>query len=130
MAAARDSGGGGEAFVCGARLIDCLSDEEMRTLFDRARDADYGELAKEAQSLAKSLGRKPGDERAAELRAQIPRLRKRLADGRHRFLRRIGRETAEELLRELGAQLDKDEPWQVKKSWSPTSWRRCATGPG
>src|SRR6516165_1432484 len=36
--------GGGEAFVCEARLIDGLSDEEVRALFDRARDADYAEV--------------------------------------------------------------------------------------
>src|SRR6202007_2560434 len=41
--------GGGEAFVCEARLIDGLSDEEVRALFDRARDADYAALAKETQ---------------------------------------------------------------------------------
>jgi hypothetical protein len=50
--------GGGEAFVCEARLIDGLSDEEVRTLFDRARDADYAELTKEAQGLSKSQRRK------------------------------------------------------------------------
>ena len=40
--------GGGEAIVCEARLIDGLSDEEVRALFDRARDADYEEVAREA----------------------------------------------------------------------------------
>src|SRR3979409_1290862 len=44
-------GGGGEAFVCEARLIDGLSDEEIRRLFDQARDADYEEIAKEARTL-------------------------------------------------------------------------------
>src|SRR5215472_4313850 len=38
--------GGGEAFLCEARLIDGLSDEEVRTLFDRARDDDYAEVVK------------------------------------------------------------------------------------
>ena len=47
--------GGGEAFLCEARLIDGLSDEEVRTLFDRARDADYEEVTKTARALAKSL---------------------------------------------------------------------------
>src|SRR5881392_3912023 len=42
--------GGGEAFVCEARLIDGLSDEEVRTLFDRARDADYAEIVKDARA--------------------------------------------------------------------------------
>src|SRR4030088_1686087 len=50
--------GGGEAFVCEARLIDGLSDQEIRALFDQARDADYAELAKEAQAIAKALRRK------------------------------------------------------------------------
>src|SRR6266702_5437642 len=32
--------GGGEAFVCEARLMDGLSDEDVRMLFEQARDAD------------------------------------------------------------------------------------------
>src|SRR3974390_2290989 len=58
--------GGGEAFICEARLIDGLSDEEGRTLFDRARDAEYAELAKEAQVMSKALRRKASTEAAAE----------------------------------------------------------------
>src|SRR5262245_38813503 len=100
--------GGGEAFVCEARLIDGLSDEEVRALFDRARDADYAELAKEAKSLAMS---KAGSDRAAEVRTQVARLRKRLAEiAGIDFFGAIGRETAEELLRDFEAQLDEDEP--------------------
>ena len=103
--------GGGEAFVCEARLIDGLSDEDVRALFDRARDADYAELSKQAQVLAKSLRRKGGGEGANELRTQVARLRKRLAEiAAIDFFGAIGRETAEGLLRELEAQLDKDEP--------------------
>src|ERR1700739_1883610 len=33
--------GGGEAMVCEARLIDGLSDDQARALFDPARDVDY-----------------------------------------------------------------------------------------
>src|SRR6516162_608505 len=92
--------GGGEAFVCEARLIDGLSDEEVRALFDRARDVDYAELAKEARALAKSLRRKGAGNTAAELRVQIARLRKRLAEiAAIDFFGAIGRETAEGLLR-------------------------------
>src|SRR5215813_9024077 len=58
--------GGGEAFVSEARLIDGLSDEEVRALFDRARDADYAELAKEAQAMAKTIRRKPSAEAGTE----------------------------------------------------------------
>ena len=112
--------GGGEAFVCEARLIDGLSDEEVRTLFDRARDADYSELAKEAQGLAKSLRRKGAGNTAAGLRVQIARLRKRLAEiAAIDFFGAIGRETAEGLLRGLEAQLDKDEPVAGKTKTEP-----------
>ncbi|HEY7245635.1 MAG TPA: chromate resistance protein ChrB domain-containing protein [Xanthobacteraceae bacterium] len=103
--------GGGEAFVCEARLIDGLSDEEVRALFDRARDADYAELAKEAQGVGKALRRKPSSSAATELRTQVARLRKRLAEiAVIDFFGAIGRETAEELLRGLEAHLNKDEP--------------------
>src|ERR687883_1855080 len=37
--------GGGEAFVCEARLVDGLADRQGPAPFDRARDADYEELA-------------------------------------------------------------------------------------
>ena len=114
--------GGGEAFVCEARLIDGLSDEEVRTLFDRARDADYAELSKEVEALSKSLlRRKASRDRTTELRTQIARLRKRLAEiAAIDFFGAIGRETAEELLRSLEAQLDKDEPVASKAKPEPS----------
>jgi hypothetical protein len=112
--------GGGEAFVSEARLIDGLSDEEVRALFDRARDADYAELAKEAQAMAKALRRRASGDAATELRAQVARLRKRLAEiAAIDFFGAIGRETAEELLRGLEAQLDKDEPVASKSKTEP-----------
>src|SRR6516225_8821466 len=43
--------GGGEAFLCETRLIDGLTDEEVRKLFDEARDADYSNIAKETRTL-------------------------------------------------------------------------------
>ena len=43
--------GGGEAVLCEARLIEGLSDEEVRALFNRARDEDYDAIAKEARSI-------------------------------------------------------------------------------
>src|SRR3954453_5473555 len=55
--------GGGEAFVCEARLVDGLPDREVRALFDRARDADYEELAKQARDLAAGLEGGPSAER-------------------------------------------------------------------
>src|SRR5215216_6745164 len=38
--------GGGDAVLCEARLIDGISDEDVRRLFDQARDADYDEITK------------------------------------------------------------------------------------
>ena len=43
--------GGGEAALCEARFIDGLSDQQVRALFDAARDADYEAIAKEADAL-------------------------------------------------------------------------------
>src|SRR5574340_1037623 len=37
--------GGGEAMICEARLIDGLSDQDVRSLFNAAREADYDGLA-------------------------------------------------------------------------------------
>src|SRR6478736_4783561 len=69
--------GGGEAFVCEARMVDGLTDREVGALFDRARDADYGELARQARDLAGTLGEGPAAERRVEARAQLARLRAR-----------------------------------------------------
>jgi len=113
--------GGGEAFVCEARLIDGLSDEEVRALFDRARDADYVGLVKEGKIITKTLRRRVSAEAATELRAQVARLRKRLAEiVAIDFFGAIGRETAEELLRGIEAQLDKDEPVATKAKTEPS----------
>src|SRR6266576_675849 len=102
--------GGGEAFVCEARLIDGLSDEEVRALFDRARDADYAEIVKEARALAKSLRPNAKADAIAEHRTQVARQRKRLAEVVSiDFFGAIGREAAESLLRSLEARLDEDE---------------------
>src|SRR5215475_10601480 len=101
--------GGGEAFVCEARLIDGLSDQEIRTLFDQARDADYAEVAKDARALAKSLRPKAKTSTLADLRAQVARLRKRLAEiVAIDFFGAIGRETAEGAIRTLEARLKED----------------------
>ena len=102
--------GGGEAFLCEARLIDGLSDEEVRALFDRARDADYAEVVKDARALAKSLRPNAKSAALAEFRVQVARLRKRLAEVVSvDFFGAIGRETAEGLVRNLEARLNEGE---------------------
>src|SRR5260370_11908906 len=72
--------GGGEAFLCEARLIDGLSDEEVRKLFDHARDADYEELARDPRTVTKSLRPKLTREALNQRHSQPARLRKRLAE--------------------------------------------------
>jgi hypothetical protein len=71
--------GGGEAMVCKARLVDGLSDAQVCALFDAARDADYMEIAKELRDLAAALDTDATAEKRAEARAQLGRMRKRLA---------------------------------------------------
>src|SRR5215469_651070 len=39
--------GGGEGMICEASLVDGISDQAVRSLFDAARDADYAEIAAE-----------------------------------------------------------------------------------
>src|SRR6266478_5778761 len=83
--------GGGEAFLCEARLIDGLSDEEVR-------------------ALAKSLRPNAKSEALAELRVQVARLRKRLAEVVSvDFFGAIGRETAEGVIKNLEARLNEGE---------------------
>jgi len=101
--------GGGEAFLCETRLIDGLSDEEIRKLFDQARDADYQEIAKDARALTKSLRPKVKSDVVNEHRAQAARLRKRLAEVVEiDFFGAIGREGAERAVGELEARLTED----------------------
>jgi hypothetical protein len=112
--------GGGEAFLCETRLIDGLTDEEVRKLFDDARDADYAEIAKDARALAKSLRPNPKPEVVKDLRAQIASLRNRLADiDSIDFFGAIGRETAEGLLGELEARLNENDDVAKKTKVDP-----------
>jgi hypothetical protein len=103
--------GGGEAFVCEARMVDGLADREVRAMFDRARDADYGELARQARDLAGTLGEGPAAERRVEARAQLARLRARLAQvAAIDFFGAPGSQAAEGLLAALEDRLREDEP--------------------
>ncbi len=61
--------GGGEALVCEARLIDGLSDDQARALFDTARDADYEAIATEVRALAETFDAAAGGE---ERRTRAP----------------------------------------------------------
>jgi hypothetical protein len=69
-------GSGGEASLCEARFVEGLSDQQVRGLFDAARDADYEAIRKEVAALADDLTAQP--ERQAEGRRQLARLRRQL----------------------------------------------------
>ncbi len=102
--------GGGEAIVCEARLVEGLTDQEVRALFDRARDGDYAELAEELRAVAAALGDDPPPERRAEAKARLARLKARLAQvAAIDFFGADGREAAEGLLLELEGRLREEE---------------------
>src|SRR5262245_27428490 len=112
--------GGGEAVLCEARLIDGLSDDEVRRLFDRVRDADYDEIAKETLALARALRPRLKTEVVSETRSQIARLRKRLADVvLIDFFGAIGRQKAEGALVNLEARLSEDNAVKQKSADQP-----------
>ena len=97
---------GGEGMICEATLVDGLTDQEVRALFDAARDADYDEIAGALRALA---GRKKAKaertpERVAEVRTQLLRLRRRFGEvNAIDFFGATGRMTVEALLSELEA---------------------------
>lgn len=72
---------GGEAIVCEASMVAGLSDEALRSLFETARDEDYGKIADEARALAERIADSdsdgaPSDSALAEAATQAARLRK------------------------------------------------------
>jgi hypothetical protein len=100
--------GGGDATLCEVRLIDGLTDPEVEALFQRARDADYAQLADAARALAQSLPprRKPDEAERAQGAAELARLERRLREVEALdFFGAPGREAAAGLLRALAARL-------------------------
>jgi hypothetical protein len=98
--------GGGEGVICEANLVDGLSDQEVRALFDAARDADYAELAKELRALAASSKRGAAAESKPEGKGQLARLRRRFAElSEIDFFGATGGLTVDGLLNELEREL-------------------------
>jgi hypothetical protein len=100
--------GGGEGMVCEANLVDGLSDQEVRMLFDAARDADYAEIAKELRGLSAEIEGDDGasPERKVEIKAQLVRLRRRFSElSGIDFFSATGRMTVEGLLSDLETRL-------------------------
>src|SRR5215472_10015521 len=95
--------GGGEALVCEARLLQGMTDDRLRTLFDAAREADYEGVISEAAGLQKRLAKRrvaSRDLRAAD--AAVRRLRRRFKDiAEIDFFGANAREAADGLMRDL-----------------------------
>jgi len=102
------SEGGGEALICEARLVDGLSDEEVRAQFNAARDADYEALAKDARALAETLSTASpasadeGKAKLARIKAEMARLEAIDCFGAN------GRETVDGRIAELERRLSEE----------------------
>jgi len=71
---------GGEAVIVEALLVEGMSDQELRSLFDTMRDEDYARLAEELRGLGARLDDEPSEGALAEIASQAARLRKQLAE--------------------------------------------------
>jgi hypothetical protein len=70
--------GRGDASICEARFVEGLSDQQIEALFNAARDADYGPIAREVSRLLKRSAAGFADEaRRARAEAEVLRLRRR-----------------------------------------------------
>ena len=98
--------GGGEGMICEARIMDGLSDQDVRDLFSTARDADYAAIAKGARELEKVLAGATDASTRADASARLARLK---ADAARvleiDFFGADGREAVNGLLGELEARL-------------------------
>jgi len=110
--------GGGEGMICEANLVDGLSDQQVRSLFDAARDADYARLAKELRGLAARTKRGGARRKGPpEIKPQLVRLRRRYAEiGAIDFFSATGRLTVEGLLTELETRIADASPSSPEES--------------
>jgi hypothetical protein len=101
---------GGEASLCEARLVHGLTDDEVRTSFQTARETDYRTIAKDLRELAHETlprGKRPlAPESRTRLETALPRVRKRLGDVvAIDFFNAAGRPAVEGLLTDLERRL-------------------------
>jgi hypothetical protein len=90
---------GGEAVICEARLVDGLSDGDVRGLFNAAREVDHREIAEQARALSARLGDGAEAELRADCKPQFTRLKKRHGEiVAIDFFGANGRETVDGLL--------------------------------
>ena len=112
--------GGGEASLCEARFVEGLSDDQVETLFQTARSAEYGEIAEEARRLAE-IPLPEGqmeDSRRTQSEIDLARLKRRLAEVvAIDFFGAPGREAADGLVSGVEARMhDKRSGKQADKA--------------
>lgn len=102
---------GGQASICEARFVDGLSDVEVEALLNAARDSEYAALADDIRNLTDGLpAGELTQELQSELRAQVPRLKKRFEQiAALDFFRASRRGGVEGLLSALEARLQPTE---------------------
>jgi hypothetical protein len=111
---------GGEGMIWEARLVDGLSDEDVRGLFNAARGEEYDAVSKEARALAEALGAESAPVSQAEARTRLARLRAEVA--RVAVIDFFGanrRETVEGLLSGLEVRLQEDEAMAEERREQP-----------
>jgi len=116
--------GGGDASIVEARFIDGLSDDQVLALFQSAREADYREVAEQAQQVAASLPKRgpPPENRRIDVANQIARLRQRLSElDAIDFFGAPGREIAEGLVSGMEARMKPSV--ESRESTKPTHGR-------
>lgn len=104
--------GGGDGSISEARFVEGLSDEQIRTLFQNARKADYDKLIQEANALLadRSTGGIDPRDPVTKGSVQLSKLQRRLDEiGAIDFFQAPERNTAELLIRELTNQVS-DSP--------------------
>ena len=121
--------GGGEGFICEARLIDGLSDEEVRAMFNKARDADYDALTKEVRGLGELLAADTSPAVRMDARARLIRLK---ADAARivalDFFGANGRETLDGVLATLDARVQENGPMTAIQQSTPAVHGGALTG--
>jgi len=94
--------GGGDGAIFESRLLEGANDENLRALFDSAREDDYRALLDELRSAAGGMERRRARSMPAELPFEVTRVRKRLAEIEAiDFFNANGRESVHALLRKL-----------------------------
>ncbi len=106
--------GGGEGMICEARMVDGLSDQDMRDLFNTARDADYAAIAKGARQLEEMLAEVADANARADMHTRLARLK---ADAARvievDFFGADGREAVDGLLGALEARLREESSMET-----------------